>query len=87
MREKTVKLEEVMSRLLTELDSKNAVLIDVPFDWRIAQAMRQIERETMPCTPDRIIAATAMLFGLPIGNSWTRPEFDFFSHLVVKYKP
>jgi predicted nucleic acid-binding protein len=42
------------------------VLIEVPFDRHVAQALRKVERSQVPDLPDRIIAATALHLGLPL---------------------
>ena len=55
-----------LTRLVAELDAENSVLMEVPLDRHIAQAMQQIEREDVPDMPDRIIAATALRLGLPL---------------------
>jgi len=56
----------VLIRLMTELDADDAVLVDVPFDRRVAQAMGRVARGEVPDLPDRIICATALYLGLPI---------------------
>jgi PIN domain nuclease of toxin-antitoxin system len=43
-----------------------AVLRDVPLDQTIAMNMAAIARDEVPDLPDRIIAATAHLFGVPV---------------------
>ena len=55
-----------LDRLLTAVDSEDAVLIEVPFDRHVAQALRKVERSQVPDLPDRIIAATALHLGLPL---------------------
>jgi predicted nucleic acid-binding protein len=55
-----------LDRLLMAVDSEDAVLIEVPFDRHVAQALRKIERSQVPNLPDRIIAATALHLGLPL---------------------
>ena len=55
-----------LDRLLTAVDSEETVLIEVPFDRRVAQALRKVERSRVPDLPDRIIAATALHLGLPL---------------------
>ena len=56
----------VLDRLMDEVDGEEAVLLEVPFDRHIAQAMRSVERTQVPDLPDRIIAATALYLGLPL---------------------
>jgi PIN domain nuclease of toxin-antitoxin system len=53
-------------RLLAAVDSEDAVLVEVPFDRHVAQALRNVERTRVPDLPDRIIAATALYLGLPL---------------------
>ena len=55
-----------LDRLLTAVDSEDAVLVEVPFDRHVAQALREVERTQVPDLPDRIIAATALHLGLPL---------------------
>ena len=55
-----------LDRLLTAVDREDAVLIEVPFDRHVAQALRKVERTQVPDLPDRIIAATALHLGLPL---------------------
>lgn len=55
-----------LDRLLTAIDREDAVLIEVPFDRYVAQALRKVERTQVPDLPDRIIAATALHLGLPL---------------------
>ena len=55
-----------LDRLLTAVDSEDAVLIEVPFDRHVAQALRKVRRTEVPDLPDRIIAATALHLGLPL---------------------
>lgn len=55
-----------LERLLANVDTTDAVLVEVPFDRYIAQALRQVERTQVPDLPDRIIAATAMQLEVPL---------------------
>ena len=55
-----------LDRLLMAVDGEDAVLIEVPFDRHVAQALRKVERSQVPNLPDRIIAATALHLGLPL---------------------
>jgi PIN domain nuclease of toxin-antitoxin system len=57
---------ETLSRLLEAVDDVSAMLVEVPFDRRIAQAMKQVERSQVPDLPDRIIAATALALNVPL---------------------
>lgn len=42
------------------------VLQEVPFTVDIVEAMRLVGREEVPDMPDRIVAATAVYFGVPV---------------------
>jgi PIN domain nuclease of toxin-antitoxin system len=44
----------------------NAVLQHVPLDENIAMEMAKISRQDIPELPDRVIAATASLYGVPV---------------------
>jgi PIN domain nuclease of toxin-antitoxin system len=57
---------DALGRLLATFESREAVLVDIPFDRYIAQAMRRVDRTQVPDLPDRIIAATALHLGLPL---------------------
>lgn len=47
------------------LDS-NHVLKEAPFTREIVDAMRRVPRVAVPEMPDRIVAATAVYFGVPV---------------------
>jgi PIN domain nuclease of toxin-antitoxin system len=55
-----------LTRLLREVDSEQALFMEIPFDKYVAQAMQQVERSQVPDLPDRIIAATALSLKLPL---------------------
>jgi len=42
------------------------VLVEVPLDRYVAQALNHIARTEVPDMPDRIIAATALYLGIPL---------------------
>jgi PIN domain nuclease of toxin-antitoxin system len=42
------------------------VLKEAPFTMEIVDAMRKIPRAAVPDMPDRIVAATALYFGVPV---------------------
>jgi len=42
------------------------VIEEAPFTADIVDAMRQIPRDAVPDLPDRIVAATAAYFGVPV---------------------
>lgn len=57
---------DVLGRLLAALDRPGAVLRELPFDRAVAAVMPTIDRRRVPDLPDRIIAATASLHGVPL---------------------
>lgn len=52
--------------LRTALDNPNHVFNEAPFTSEVVKAMRQVSREDVPDMPDRIVAATAVYFGVPV---------------------
>jgi PIN domain nuclease of toxin-antitoxin system len=52
--------------VLTAIADPKNVLQQVPLDDAIAVAMRQVSRQDISDLPDRIIAATALLQGVPV---------------------
>jgi PIN domain nuclease of toxin-antitoxin system len=58
--------ESTLDRLLTAINREDALLVEIPFDQHIAQALKQVERTQIPDLPDRIIAATALHLNLPL---------------------
>ena len=42
------------------------MLVEVPFDRRIALALSRVDRDAVPDLPDRIIAATALHLGMSL---------------------
>jgi PIN domain nuclease of toxin-antitoxin system len=57
---------QVFERLVGALDRPDAVLRELPFDRAVAATMPMIERDRVPDLPDRIIAATAQLYDVPV---------------------
>jgi PIN domain nuclease of toxin-antitoxin system len=55
-----------LTRLLSNLEAADAVLVEIPFDRHVAQAMGRVVRAEVPDLPDRIIAATALHLDVPI---------------------
>ncbi|MEG4959474.1 MULTISPECIES: PIN domain-containing protein [unclassified Microcoleus] len=45
---------------MREVESDDALLVEIPFDRNIALTLRQVDRSQIPDLPDRIIAATAL---------------------------
>jgi PIN domain nuclease of toxin-antitoxin system len=52
--------------LRNALADPDHVLQEAPFTVEIVDAMRQVSRAIVPDMPDRIIAATAVYFGVPV---------------------
>ena len=52
--------------LRSALSDPGHVLKEAPFTIEIVDAMRNIPRATVPDMPDRIVAATALYFGVPV---------------------
>ncbi|MEG4114896.1 MULTISPECIES: type II toxin-antitoxin system VapC family toxin [unclassified Microcoleus] len=54
--------------LLREVESDDALLVEIPFDRNIALSLRQVDRSQIPDFPfpDRIIAATALYLNVPV---------------------
>ena len=52
--------------LLREVESDDALLVEIPFDRNIALTLREVDRSQIPDLPDRIIAATALYLNLPV---------------------
>jgi PIN domain nuclease of toxin-antitoxin system len=48
------------------LDDQDHVFKEAPFTIEIVDAMRQVPRVDVPDMPDRIVAATAVYFGVPV---------------------
>jgi len=55
-----------LPRLIATLDTADAVLVEIPFDRYVAQAMTRVARTEVPDLLDRIIAATALHLGIPV---------------------
>lgn len=53
-------------RIVALLNIFNGVFREIPVDQQIADALRKINRARAPDMPDRIIAATALAFGVPV---------------------
>lgn len=48
------------------LENHEHVLEEAPFHSGIVEAMRLVPRDAVPDMPDRIVAATAVYFGVPV---------------------
>lgn len=58
--------QDTLKRLMDALANPDGVLLEVPLDSRIVDLMPKIPRNDVPDFPDRIVAATALFFGVPI---------------------
>ncbi|MEW6580694.1 MAG: type II toxin-antitoxin system VapC family toxin [Chloroflexota bacterium] len=57
---------QTFALVATALQSSDSVLVEVPLDLNIAQALQHVSRTEVPDMPDRIIAATALHFQVPV---------------------
>ena len=48
------------------LNDSDCVLEEAPFTTEVVETMRQVPRVDVPDMPDRIVAATALYFGVPV---------------------
>ena len=64
--EKQAHSRNALDDVLAAICNPKSVLQEVQFDTRIVMKMRQIPREDIPDLPDRIIAATAYFYGVPV---------------------
>jgi len=55
-----------LNELLAEIADPNAVLKHVPLDEKVAIKMAEVPRQNISDLPDRVIAATALLRGVPL---------------------
>ena len=53
-------------RLLQALDNPATPCLLAPFDRRVADALDFVSRQEVPDLPDRIVAATAVVLGVPL---------------------
>lgn len=54
------------STVLNALDDAQSVLVLAPLDRSVIDALPEIARKDVPDMPDRIIAATAVAYGVPL---------------------
>lgn len=57
---------QTLNRLLTAMDQENALLIEIPFERKIAVTLQDLDCSEIPDLPDRIIAATALYLGVSV---------------------
>ena len=58
--------ESAYQDLRTALSATDFVMEEVPLAGAIVEAMRQVPRADVPDLPDRIVAATALYFNVPV---------------------
>jgi PIN domain nuclease of toxin-antitoxin system len=58
--------QEALQRLYQVLADSNNNWFVISCDFEIAKSLSQIDRETVPEMPDRIISATALYLNLPL---------------------
>lgn len=58
--------ESAYDELKRALEDPDFVLEEAPFSGEVVEAMRRVPREDIPHMPDRIVAATAVYFGVPV---------------------
>ena len=59
-------VSDLLQRILAVLNEQDSSLIVIPIDLAISIAVQNIDRDTVPDMPDRIIAATALHLNLPL---------------------
>ena len=57
---------EGLSRLARIVAEPDGAFVEIPVDLKIARALSQIDVAKVPDMPDRIIAATGLLLGVPV---------------------
>lgn len=57
---------ETLNKLLTEINKDTSVLNPIVLDQNIALILAQVSRDEIPDLPDRLIAATALYYNIPI---------------------
>ena len=58
--------ESVYEDLRRALADPDCVVEEAPFNAEIVDSMRRVARSEVPDMPDRIVAATAVYFGVPV---------------------
>jgi PIN domain nuclease of toxin-antitoxin system len=57
---------QTLARMIAEVQSPQSVFVELPLDVEVVQALQQVSRAEVPDMPDRIIAATALHFQVPV---------------------
>ena len=66
LKEKNRIPENTLKLLLNTIDKQDTVLKEIPLEKNIVITLAKIERTQIPDLPDRIIAATALYFKVPV---------------------
>ena len=56
----------MLADVIAELRRTGAVLVEVPVEASVVQAMDQVARSDVPELADRVIGATALHLGVPV---------------------
>lgn len=56
----------IFQSFITRVITGKTTFLEVPLDYRIAEAMPRVDRAQIPDMPDRIIAATALALNVPL---------------------
>ncbi|MDW8318975.1 MAG: PIN domain-containing protein [Anaerolineae bacterium] len=57
---------EAWQRVMAIVQQPNAALVEIPLDREVVNLMWRVERQQVPDLPDRIVAATGLLLGVPV---------------------
>jgi PIN domain nuclease of toxin-antitoxin system len=57
---------QAFSLLASKLTQNNSLFVEIPIDVRIARALSAIDATQIPDMPDRIIAASALVYKVPV---------------------
>ncbi len=57
---------DTLNLLLKAINKDNALLVEIPFDQKIAKCLKQVDRTQIPELCGRIIAATGVYLNVPI---------------------
>lgn len=64
--EKNRLFPDTFEQVTTLLGDVKSVWQEIPLDRQVAEAMKAVDRAKVPDMPDRIIAATAILYNVPV---------------------
>lgn len=57
---------QTFARMVAEVQSPLSVFVELPLDIEVAQALQRVPWDAVPDMPDRIIAATALHWQVPV---------------------